>query len=99
MIALINVFKVEPYNQDRLINLLTRATDEFVARAPGFVSSTLHASLDGTKVTMYGLWNSVAEYRAMREDPGPLPYFREALTFATFEPGLYEIVATFQARN
>ena len=32
----------------------------------------------------------------MRRDPGPLPFLEEALTFATFEPGMYEIVKRFE---
>lgn len=94
MIIFINVFTVEPPNQQRLIDLLTRATDEFVSKAPGFVSSTLHRSLDGEKATMYAQWNSLQDYEAMRQDPGPLPLFQEALTFSTFDPGTYEIVRT-----
>jgi hypothetical protein len=66
-----------------------------VDRAPGFVSSTLHRSIDGTKVTMYAQWRSAADYHAMRQDPGPLPFLEEALTIAKFEPGIYEIVRTF----
>jgi quinol monooxygenase YgiN len=95
MITLINVFKVQPTNQDRVLELLTRATDEFVISAPGFVASTLHRSLDGTKVTMVAQWRSVGDYEVMRRDPGPLPFFEEALTIATFEPGIYEAVRTF----
>ncbi|HWZ40837.1 MAG TPA: antibiotic biosynthesis monooxygenase family protein [Bradyrhizobium sp.] len=95
MITLINVFAVEPSNQQRLLNLLARATDEFVSRAPGFVTSTLHRGLDGTKVTMYAQWESAEAYEAMRRHPGPLPYLEEALTIATFDPGMYEIVRSF----
>jgi quinol monooxygenase YgiN len=95
MITLINVFTVEPANQQRLLDLLTRATDEFVRRAPGFVASTLHRSLDGTKVAMYAQWRSVADYEAMRRDPGPRPFLEEALTIATFEPGMYEVARRF----
>jgi quinol monooxygenase YgiN len=95
MIILINVFTVDPANQHRLLELLARATDEFVSRAPGFVSSTLHRSLDGTKVTMYAQWRSTEDYESMRRDPGPLPFLEESLTFAKFEPGMYEIVRTF----
>lgn len=98
MITLINVFKVEPANQQRLIELLIRATDGLVDAAPGFLSSTLHRSLDGTKVTMYAQWRSVEDYEAMRRDPAPLPLLREALTIATFEPGMYEVVRTFAHR-
>jgi quinol monooxygenase YgiN len=94
VVTLINVFTVEPANQGRLVELLTEAT-EVVRQAPGFVSASLHRSTDGTKVTMYAQWRSIEEYQAMRQDPGPLPFFREALTIATFEPGIYEVVRTF----
>jgi heme-degrading monooxygenase HmoA len=94
-VTLINVFSVEPGNQQRLVDLLTRATDGFVSRAPGFVSATLHRSIDGSKVTMYARWRSAEDYQAMREDPGPRPFLEEALAIARFEPGMYEVVRTF----
>src|SRR6267154_4784494 len=88
IVALINVFTVELANQQRLVDLLTQATDRSVNRAPGFISSTLHRSIDGTKVTMYAQWRSVQDYQAMRQDPRPLPFLQEALTFARFGPGV-----------
>jgi len=94
-IVLINVFTVEPANQQRLVELLTEATQVSVLQAPGFLSSTLHRSLDGTKVTMYARWRSSDAYQAMRRDPAPIPFLEEALTIATFEPGMYEVVRTF----
>src|SRR5215470_5130805 len=94
-VTLIKVFMVEPANQQRLIDLLVEATERSVRHAPGFISARLHRSLDGTKVTMYAEWRSVADYEAMRADPTPLPYLQEALTFARFEPGMYEVVRTF----
>jgi quinol monooxygenase YgiN len=95
MIVLINVFTVDPANQQRLVDILTKATDVFVRQAKGFISATLHRSIDGAKVTMYAQWQSVAEYQAMREDPAPRPLFEEALSIAEFEPGAYEVVRTF----
>ena len=95
IVALINVFTVEPANQRRLVDLLTRATEGSVNRAPGFISSTLHRSIDGTKVTMYAQWRSAEDYQAMRQGSGSLPFLQEALTIARFEPGMYEIVRTF----
>jgi hypothetical protein len=53
-----------------------------VDRAPGFISTTPHRSIDGTKVTMYGQWLSAEDYQAMRQDPGLLPFLQEALTIA-----------------
>lgn len=96
-ITLINVFSVDPWNQERLLNLLTRATDEFVSRMPGFVSSVLHRGIHSTKVTMVAQGESAEAYEAMRRDPGPGALLEEALTIAKFDPGAYEVVRTFAA--
>jgi len=95
MITLINVFTVELANQQRLIDLLVRVTDEFVRQSPGFVSSTLHRSFDGSKVTMYAQWASVAAYESMRRHSGPAPALENALKIATFDPGMYEVAEIF----
>jgi quinol monooxygenase YgiN len=95
LITLINVFTVDPTNQSRLVELLTKATATFVRYARGFISASLHRSRDGTKVTMYAQWRSLDDYEAMRRDPGPVPYLQEALTIATFEPGIYDVVESF----
>ena len=95
LVTFINVFTVEAASQLRLVELLVRVTETVVRHAPGFVSSALHRSLDGTKVTMYAQWRSIEDYEAMRKEPASLPYFQEALTFSTFEPARYEVVETF----
>ncbi|MCM3631210.1 antibiotic biosynthesis monooxygenase [Paenibacillus glycanilyticus] len=96
ILTFINVFKVEPENQQRVVELLTEATDSSVKYAPGFISCALHKSTDGTKVTMYAQWKDFDHYQAMRDDPRPLPFFKEALTIATFDSGMYEVVKTFE---
>ena len=94
-VTLINVFTVESTNQQRLLDLLARATETSVRHAPGFISARLHRALDGTKVTMYAQWRSVEDYEAMREDATPMPYLQQALAIAKFDPGMYEVVETF----
>ena len=95
LVTLINVFTVEPANQQRLIEVLARATETSVRDAPGFISASLHRGLDGTKVTMYAQWRSVEDYQAMREDPVALPYLQQAIAIAKFDPGMYEVVETY----
>lgn len=97
LVTLINVFTVDPANQARLVALLRQVTNDIVRHAPGFVASSLHRSLDGTKVTMYAQWRSMAEYEAMRKDPRPVPYLEQALAISTFAPGSYEVVEDFAA--
>jgi quinol monooxygenase YgiN len=95
LVTLINVFTVEPANQQELIELLARATETSVRHAPGFISASLHRGLDGTKVTMYAQWRSVEDYQAMRENPAQLPYLQRALAIAKFDPGMYEVVESY----
>ena len=94
-ITVINVFTVAPDRQMRLVDLLTRATESSVRHVPGFVAAALHRSLDGTKVTMYAQWRSPEDYEQMRSRPDTSPFLAEAMTVATFEPGLYEVVEVF----
>ena len=93
--TLINVFTVDAMQQEKLVELLVQATEEGVRYADGFISSALHRSFDGTKVTMYAQWRNREAYNAMRNDPAGMHYFQQALEIATFEPGMYEVVQTF----
>jgi quinol monooxygenase YgiN len=95
LVTLINVFIVEPANQRQLVELLARATATSARHEPGFVSASLHRSLDGTKVTMYAQWRSVEEYQAIRENRAPLLYLQHVLAIAQFDPGMYEVVETY----
>jgi quinol monooxygenase YgiN len=93
--TVINVFTVAPVDQAGLVVLLTSATRSSVRHVPGFLSAALHRSLDGAKVTMYAQWRSVEDYQRMRSRPDTSPFLAEAMTIATFDPGLYEVVETF----
>ena len=96
-VTFINVFTVEPVNQQELLTLLASATDTSVRHVPGFVSAALHRSVDGTKVTMYAQWQSVEHYQAMRSNPVASPYLDQALAIAKFDPGMYNVVRVFSA--
>ena len=94
-LTLINVFTVDPSNQQKLVELLKLATEGSVSKITGFVSSSLHRSIDGTKVTMYAQWQSIEDYQNMRNNPDASPYLQQALAISSFEPGMYEVVETF----
>ena len=94
-LTLINVFTVDPSNQQQLVDLLTLATESSVKNITGFISSALHKSIDGTKVTMYAQWLSMEDYQRMRASSTASPYLEQALKIATFSPGMYEVVKVF----
>ena len=43
----INHIKVEPKNQDALVQRMIQQIDEVAMKQPGFISSTIHKSRDG----------------------------------------------------
>jgi quinol monooxygenase YgiN len=94
-LTLINVFTVKPEKQEELIALLKEVTERDVRHHKGFISASLHRSLDGGKVTMYAQWASIDDYESMRKDSGSASSLGKALEFATFDPGMYEIVEIF----
>jgi heme-degrading monooxygenase HmoA len=98
-LTFINTFTVDPAHKQKLIELLTLVTRDGVSKVPGFISSALHKSIDGTKVTMYAQWRSMEDYQNMRANPVGSSSLQEALEIATFEPGMYEVVETFLPTN
>src|SRR4026208_1981484 len=69
VLTLINVFSVEPEKQDQLVALLSVATDQTMQHLPGFISASIHRSIDGKKVVNYAQWESMAAFEAMRKNP------------------------------
>ena len=91
VLTLINVFTVEPAKQQELVALLVEATDKTMRHLPGFVSASIHRSLDGRKVVNYAQWQSMGAFEAMRENPKAVPHMRAAAALAQFEPILCEV--------
>jgi quinol monooxygenase YgiN len=78
LVTLINVFNVEPQNQDKLIKLLERATEEVMKHQPGFISANIHHSLDGVRVVNYAQWKSKEAFENMLQNPEAQRHVNEA---------------------
>ena len=92
VITLINVFTVQPEHQQRLVDVLVEATEAVMKHQPGFVSASIHKSLDGTRVTNYAQWRSQEAFEAMLKDSEANVHMQEAARIAEkFEPHLYEV--------
>ena len=101
LVTAINVFTVDPSNQQELVALLAHATETSVRDMPGFVSATLHRGVDGSKVTMVAQWRSAEHYQrylALRSDSGAA-WVARVLAIARFDPGTYEVVQVFAGRD
>ena len=91
VVTLVNVFTVEPDDQQRLVALLLKATEETMSALPGFVSANIHASLDGRHVANYAQWRREEDFRAMLQNPEAQAHMKVALSMAKVEGYLYRV--------
>ena len=99
LVTLINVFTVEPAQQQRLVDVLVEATEAVMNTMPGFISANIHRSVDGTRVVNYAQWRSREDFERMLQHPDAIPHMREAGSLASFEPHLYEVVYVDEAAD
>ncbi len=95
VITLINVFKVEPANQEKLVQLLRKSTEEAMGTLSGWVSANIHASLDGKTVVNYAQWKSKEHFEAMLKNPEAKKYVDQLNKLATSDPHLYKVEAVY----
>lgn len=97
VVTLVNVFTVDPARQHELVDVLSAATRDVICRQPGFVSASIHRSLDGTRVVNYAQWRNAEDLQAMLASPDCQPRLRQASALGHSEPALYEVSFTHQA--
>jgi heme-degrading monooxygenase HmoA len=93
LVTLINVFTVDPADQQRLIALWQQATDDIIRNLPGFISANIHASPDGTKVVNYAQWESAEAFNAMRQNPTASAHLRALAQIGTPAPVLCNVIS------
>ncbi|GLV58012.1 antibiotic biosynthesis monooxygenase [Dictyobacter sp. S3.2.2.5] len=94
VITVVNVFTVEPENQQRLIDLLIKAINVAIRHMPGYVSANLHKSLDGRNVVNYAQWRSQEDIDTMMKDGTVQELMQDVQKLATAASQLYQVVYT-----
>lgn len=93
VITQINVFTVLPENQQRLIDVLIEAANS-ARTVPGWLSASLHRSLDGTRVVNYAQCESYEAWEAVMAKLQEGDHLQKNKEFGIASPGLYEVVYT-----
>jgi quinol monooxygenase YgiN len=92
VVTLINVFTVEPENQQKLTDMLVEATEKTMKNLSGFVSATIRKSADGLRVANYAQWRRRQDFEAMLKNPEATAHMKPIMEIAKFDAHLYEIV-------
>jgi len=97
--TLVNVFEVDPSNQDELVRLAIDGVSNIASKAPGFIRGAIHRSVDGTRVVNYLHWEDGAWERAhktLADDPHFVAHMQDVSKIATASPNFYEVVAVVE---
>lgn len=92
----ITVVEAEPGKQSEALSLMAERA-RYMSRQPGFVSISLHRSLDGRRIVNYIQWQSREQLQAAHKSP---EFRREWRHFDELtdeiDPHLYEVVEVME---
>ena len=87
----ITVIEAEPEKQHEALSLMAERA-RFMARQPGFVSISLHRSLDGRRIVNYVQWQNRELLQAAHKSPDFRKAWREFDDLTDeIDPHLYEV--------
>jgi len=91
-LTLINVYEVDPEQQDALALALSEATETEIRHQPGFISVCVHSSLDGKKVVNYAQWESKEHFESFMRKPETQQQLKRFASLAkSVAPSLYRV--------
>jgi quinol monooxygenase YgiN len=99
VVTLVNVFTVEPANQQKVVDMLVKATETTMKKIPGFVSASIHKSLDGVRVVNYAQWRSAQDFEAMRNNPAAQKHMKPLMEISKPDFHLYEVIDAFEGKR
>jgi hypothetical protein len=93
IITQVNVFTVPEGGQQALLELLADAA-KFASSTPGWLSASLHRSLDGTRVVNYAQSESLESAQRVITRLRDGGWLERNRGLGEAQPGLYEVVFT-----
>ncbi|MBN9028832.1 MAG: hypothetical protein BGO05_03795 [Rhizobiales bacterium 63-7] len=98
ILTLINVVEVDPADCDKVVSMFVEATEAVISKLDGFISSSVHRSLDGTRVINYAQWESEAALDGSRNHPDTQVYYEKMDAYAKSMQPMLTRVATSNER-
>lgn len=94
VVTLVNVFTLNnTADQNQLVRVLEEATEKVMRHLDGFVSASIHKSLDGSKVVNYAQWKSQEAFEAMLQNDKARSHMSKAYEISRPEPHLYKVAS------
>ena len=83
--TLVNIFSVEPENEQALVVALKEGIEGFFGKMPGCISSSILTAKNGRQVISYSQWRSAGDIDAFRQNPNFGTYVQRIMALAKNE--------------
>ena len=90
IVTLINTFTTTPEHREQVMNIIG-TVGPLASAAPGWISASVHLSLDGSRIVNYVQWRSVADFEAFVADPRLQAALASLQGIAEVDPRLYTV--------
>ena len=97
--TLINTFDVEANRSAAVVESLRGFTERVTRDLAGFISASVHVSLDRTRVVNYVQWRSEQDFAAMFRIPEAQAHMREVSALAKHVTPVFYSVAYVEVRQ
>jgi quinol monooxygenase YgiN len=94
VITVVIIFAVEPVRQQELVDIVIEFLETTVKYQPGFVSSSIHKSIDGVRVMNYAQWKTQADYQAFINNTEVQAQGKKLSNFQLHEAHVYEVAVS-----
>jgi quinol monooxygenase YgiN len=95
--TLVNIFTVDPGNQQKMLALLREGIETMFSKMPGWISTNLLESRDGSQVIVYSQWRDAQDIDAFRQDPRMSPYLQRFGALAKHESAICDVSYSLHA--
>lgn len=89
-VTLINVYSVDPANQEKLLQELIEAAETIMKSQNGFIGSRILKSRDGKSVTVYAHWERVEDAAEVFRNPKNVEYLKRIAQLGSPNPSFYD---------
>jgi quinol monooxygenase YgiN len=96
--TLVNMLACEPTDQETLLALLRENTERVVSSLDGWISTTLVAAADGSRVVIVSQWRDPSAVKAMQSDPRMRAWLPRIAALAQFDSVMGHVAHACSAR-
>jgi len=91
----VNVIEVDPNRYEQLMEILKEGNDSVIRHRSGFISCSLLANADRTRVITVARWKSADAIKAVASDPVVAEYVRRTAAVAKATPAVFAVAAEY----